>query len=374
MMSNPTADSAPVSRLRKTIFAVVALCLGLALLEGIASFAWIVVDLTDVWTNAKRVTELQEESHCKYDRELGWVHKPQTTIKDFYGPGRNITINEDGLRAQENYSDNKPQDQYRTVLLGDSFTLGYGVDDRNTFPQMLEDAVGAALQVVNMGQGGYSVGQSYLWLKRLYSKLKPDAVVCVFIVEDFRRLAVDHTANGYGTPRFEEYGGRLTIENIPVPARLAKGTLLLQPGEVSTVLSKHSSLVRAIDSALPSRLVTDEGTLSTGIVILHEIHQLCHASGQPMALVLTPTLQELSGLQAVTDYQNVSGLLREFAAQENIPYLDLRPAFVERQKDNVRLFLDEAFHHYNEEGNRLVSSELATWLPQVINEFPTAGE
>ena len=362
------------SGFRMAVFALAATTIGLMLLEGLASFVWLGVDLAGLWTSGDRVIELSEERHCQYDKEIGWVHKPNSMISDLYGPGCSITINEDGVRGLENYAGSKPRELFRTICLGDSFTMGYGVDDRDTFPQLLENQGGDPLQVINMGQGGYSVGQCYLWLKRLSFSLQPDAVVCVFIVEDFNRLGVDVARNGYATPRFTELGGQLQIENIPVPPRLDPGALLLQPGEVSDVLSKHSSLVRTIGKMVPSSSTSSEHVLSTGVVIIRELTQFCREQGVPIVLVLAPTEPELFYAPSITNYQSVSSILAEFTASYEIPYLDVRPNFKSASPETARLFLDEAFHHYSPQGNQIVAEALAHWLPNVVAGFPAAVE
>lgn len=359
------------SRWRKIGFACAATVIGLILLEGSVSLAWIAIDLAGLWSSGQRVEVLKEETHCQYDSEIGWINKPDTVVEDHYGPGRTITINHDGVRGLENYISTSRHDRFRTICLGDSFTLGYGVDDQNTFPQMLERTAGDSLQIVNMGQGGYSVGQSYLWLKRLLGRIEPDAVVCIFIVEDFRRLTVDRTVNGYATPQFVESDGMLRILNTPVPAPLEPGSLLLQPGQLASLLSRHSSLVRAMGQFAPAATPMDyETALSTGVAILREIHQLCSRRNCPVALALTPTRSELQSLASLAEYEKVSTILLEFSASIDVPYLDVRSDFVEAGFTLDEMFLDEAFQHYSPVGNRIVADSLARWLPEAVPGFP----
>jgi lysophospholipase L1-like esterase len=363
------------SPLRKALFAAVFVVLAIALLEGLVSFAWAASDLLALWTDGERVSELKEEFHCQYDEQLGWSHKPNTSLQDFYGTGRSITINQNGVRGLVDYAPEEPDGRFRLICLGDSFTLGYGVDDHDTFPQQLEDGSQNSLQVVNMGQGGYSVGQSYIWLDRLRLQLNPDAVVCVFIVEDFRRVAVTRTANGYSTPRFVKRDKQLVIENVPVPPKLQQGSLLLRPGEVTATLRRRSSLVDAIGKIVPQPpAISNAEVLQVGTLILTGIQKLCHRQGCPMTLVLTPTLPELLDSEQASRYQGVAVALSEFAEEKQIPFLDLRPEFAAQRDDAEALFLDEAFHHYSPNGNQLVADSLQQWLPTVIEDMPTVAE
>lgn len=366
-----------LSRGKRLVFTGVATCFVLAALEGLASFAWIAADLFTLWNSGPRVGQLKEEFHCQYDPQLGWVNTPSTRIEDFYGDGRTITINADGLRGLEDYGGHPPGDRFRAVVLGDSFTLGYGVDDRHTFPQMLQDAQPEALQVVNQGQGGYSVGQCWLWHERLRDQLQPDALIGVFIVEDFRRLTVDRTANGFATPRFRSPGRSVVVENTPVPPKLDTGTLLVRPGEIADLVSSRSSLFQAIRAAVPlaaPRRIDDSTALRTGLAILHQLHQTCRSNGCPMVLVLTPTLPELFDPAAHAAYADASRVLSDWASRAGVPFRDLRPEFLAQRHQAGALFLEEAFHHYSRRGNRLVAESLSEWLPTVIPDFPRAAE
>jgi hypothetical protein len=71
------------------------------------------------------------------------------------------------------------------VFLGDSFTMGYGVDDGCEFPQLLARALGAS--IVNMGLGGTGHGRWPLILRNEAPSFQPRIVVlqlCSNDVED----------------------------------------------------------------------------------------------------------------------------------------------------------------------------------------------
>ena len=53
----------------------------------------------------------------------------------------------------------------KKISSGDSFTLGYGVNNEETWPTAFSK-LDERFETINMGQGGYGVDQSYLWYKR----------------------------------------------------------------------------------------------------------------------------------------------------------------------------------------------------------------
>jgi hypothetical protein len=365
-----TEQKAPKSLLKRIGFSVLAVSLLLIFLEGLLSAVWVGLDVSSLLTDGPRVEELKEEFHCQYDEELGWANKPGTRLEDFYGPGQTITINANGVRGLVDFSKDKPDGTFRTICLGDSFTLGYGVDDRKTFPFLLQEEGGDGFETVNMGQGGYSIGQSYLWLKRLGPELKPDLVVCIFIVEDFRRLLTERTANGFATPKFDVENERLVVSNIPVPTKLGQGARLLKQGEIVNAMRQNSALVRTIAQVAPARAVpTDEEALFIGVHIIRETASLCREFDCPMVFALTPTLPELFDGASVARYDGVSRVLEKFLKQERIPYVDLRPVFMAEENQASRLFLKEAFHHYSAAGNAVVARELDSWLTRTVPEY-----
>ncbi len=274
------------------------------------------------------------------------------------------------MRGQTDFAGDKPDSAFRTICLGDSFTLGYGVDDADTFPHQLQTLAGEGQEVVNMGQGGYSVGQSHLWLKRLGPKLKPDLVVCVFIIEDFRRLLVNRTANGFATPRFRVTDGNLNVSNIPVPAKLEAGLRMSRPGEIIGAMKKSSALFRTIGQVVGEPPApTDDEAYFIGAHITQETAALCQEMECPIVLALIPTLPELRDSGLISRYEAVSRGLGELMHQQKIPFLDIQPAFLRERNIALRLFLTDAFQHYSAAGNAIVARELDEWLRKTVPEY-----
>ncbi len=103
--------------------------------------------------------------------------------KDFSYVQRNNSF---GLRGGE-ISVEKPHGTYRIVALGDSFTMGKGVEDDQTFSVLLEETLNSELEncdskyqrieILNGGVDSYSPLLSYLYLTRELESLKPDMVI-----------------------------------------------------------------------------------------------------------------------------------------------------------------------------------------------------
>jgi lysophospholipase L1-like esterase len=93
-------------------------------------------------------------------------------------------VNHLGMRGRETTVE-KPAGTRRILMLGDSFTMGKGVQDNETFPVLVEQQLrpqlaecgGGSLEVLNGGVDSYAPVLSYLELERDLARLSPDLVV-----------------------------------------------------------------------------------------------------------------------------------------------------------------------------------------------------
>lgn len=97
-------------------------------------------------------------------------------------------INSYGLRDRE-YTLEKPQDVFRILMLGDSYTFGIGSDLDQTFAKILEKSLSAKAQnkkieVINGGCSSYSPLLEYLFLIYKGLALQPDLVVLNYDMSD----------------------------------------------------------------------------------------------------------------------------------------------------------------------------------------------
>jgi len=93
----------------------------------------------------------------------------------------NVVINSLGYRGEE-FDIEKKEDEYRVLVLGDSFVFGYGVEDDQTIPYKLErlltDKLGKNVTVINAGfHAGFSPDSYYAYLKSNGYKLQPDLII-----------------------------------------------------------------------------------------------------------------------------------------------------------------------------------------------------
>lgn len=102
--------------------------------------------------------------------------------------GDPVRINALGMRDEE-FPREKPQGEYRVLLLGDSVTFGVGVGQDDIFPRLVSKKLDAAcgnrkIRVMNGAVMGYDSKQERDWLETYGLALSPDAVVVMFFHND----------------------------------------------------------------------------------------------------------------------------------------------------------------------------------------------
>jgi|GEM_PF-490995 len=193
IMSNPTLTKPHVlskkpGRLKSAVQNIVLLfCSILFFLIGLE----IILNILAVRfekAHLKQQEILRRESEFifyEYDRYLGWKNKPGAEGY-FTTPDSKtfVRINSKGLRDKE-YDYKKPEGIFRILVLGDSFTWGYGVEQGKNFTDRLEELLSASVEVINAGVSGYGTDQELLLLEREGMKYEPDLILVAFASNDF---------------------------------------------------------------------------------------------------------------------------------------------------------------------------------------------
>ena len=157
----------------------------------------------------------------EFDPLLGWRKIPNfrgTHVQDEYTIVEQF--NSKGLRGPE-YPYEKPEGEYRILVLGDSFCEGYTVEYQDLFSEImkrkLNDACKTRIEVINAGTGGYGTDQELLFFQTEGKKYEPDLIIVLYFAND----APMNVKPYYGTwqrgqkPLFELVDGELSLKSRP---------------------------------------------------------------------------------------------------------------------------------------------------------------
>lgn len=307
-----------------------------------------------------RHRHLAERKHTRYDAELGWVNMPNLAISNLYGAGKHLHINNLGFRGRERVDAVVAPMARRIVLSGDSFTFGYGVGDEHTWGAGLERRW-EHVDVLNLGLGGYGVGQAYLRYLRDGMTLDHDLHVFSFITEDFNRMTRPRFM-GYGKPVVTVRDGRLVTEHVPVPPpSVTDGPTRWQAAVQKLNLVRYVNI--KVGQLQAKNLAFWAGTAKeTARHIFLELHQKHRDADRALALVYLPVGKDYD--DAESDHWRA--WLREHAIQHQWVFIDLVEDLRRLPKEQITGFFIKgaglefpgAEGHYTEAGNDWVADTL----------------
>lgn len=112
----------------------------------------------------RRLEVNNDQAFAEEDDVLGWVNRSGTSYSA--EPGHvAMHFEPDGRRSDA--AGNKPASLPRVLVVGCSFTQGYGVADDETYSHFVNSALPSA-ELLNYGTGGYSTYQSLLRIKSYF--------------------------------------------------------------------------------------------------------------------------------------------------------------------------------------------------------------
>jgi hypothetical protein len=301
---------------------------------------------------------LAERRHTQYDPDLGWVNTPGVHIPDLYGPGRSLSINAQGFRGLRDTPDQVAAGTFRIICSGDSFTLGYGVGDADTWCARLA-AMDSRLETVNMGQGGYGVDQAYLWYARDGAALEHQIHLFAFVREDFARMGSERFLQ-YGKPILRAEQGRLVAHNVPVPRRG-----FYTPSLVANFKSFESLrsvvLLRPLLSPIAEPEIDLHELFNLSWRVFDELRRLNERKDSQLVLIYLPMRGDYLDTR---DPWRLS--MHREATRRGAVWIDLVEALQQRAESEVSdLYipdgsLDHPFAdgHFNAEGNAWIAEQL----------------
>jgi hypothetical protein len=301
------------------------------------------------------------------DEAITWTLRPGAQSRHEHLAGDfdvTVTIDERGFRANP-YDESRPN----LLILGDSYTFGFGVEDAETFPRQLAVQM-PGWNVLNAGYtGGMSLDTQFVWLRRHHDRFRPAVVLFqVFAANDFLEMAANawEAVDAAGLPvriRTSYYVDRQR----PLLRYHRPGPL----GRVTPWLRQHSHLAALIMDRLGARPAPlprsdaaltpqDEALLTRVRLLVDGVLAHSRAHGYRVGFVFVPRtfLRHAQGVQ----FPKVVAF-KQHLQQRGIPHLTLEQLWDE-EYEKVHFPND---CHYTAYGNtlvaRLVHEWLGGWLP-----------
>jgi lysophospholipase L1-like esterase len=273
------------------------------------------------------VEMLRYAQTLKIDAEnslIGHVHRPgsEVTLMNV-----SVRTNSAGFRDDE-YSLEKG-DRWRIIFLGDSLTLGWGVEKESTFEQLLEHELNmrTPTEVINLAAGNYNTVQEVNLFLDKGVQYHPDQVVLFFFIND---------AEPTPQPSRLEWLGNFRIVTF-YWSRIKALTARLDPS--AGFEAYYTGLYR-----------TDAEGWRRSQEALLELRDACRKRGIVLQVVLLPELHDLANYPFAREHEQIS----EFLRASGIQSLDLAPLLA-HTADPTTLWVAADDAHPNARAHRLIS-------------------
>lgn len=256
-----------------------------------------------------------------------------------------ITVNSLGFRDEE-FPVAKPAGEFRVLCLGDSFTFGPGVLNRDTWVEQLEEMLaadrGQPVQAINVGfaaNGAYYTGGGYAeWLASDGLRFAPDLVIVGFCLNDMHKAV---PMLGYAVPPQQPWLGGISA--------LLNG--------IQQQLAIREAKAYDFSPHITALVTEDPGMWQESRAALQRMQALC---AEQQVRLLVAILPMISKLGDDYPYLALHEMVRGACVELKIDHVDLLPQF--RNREAERLWVHPTDQHPNPEGHRLIAAGIREHL------------
>lgn len=284
-----------------------------------------------------RIVETNDSRNYKNMPNYGYVEN-----------GISYRMNDDGLRDDKNYSENKST--FRIALLGDSVTFGLNVDLNETFGKLIEKEL--KIEVLNFGVQGYDTLSEIETLKAQALKYNPDLILLNFIMNDIE-------PSGIPFKGIEQKECILPIIKVKVSCEVK--TALRNIKVVDFFYNKLNALFYSKVRDYYAVSWADEELYQNNIVQpLKEFKQICKDGNLQCAVIIFPLFRFNSTYYQWEAQENE--LIRDLS-KLSINYLLLRETFQNYTSEDVGGTSTDILHP-NKLGHEITAEEIARFLKE----------
>lgn len=328
----------------------------------------------------------------------------------------------------------KPEDNTRIMLLGDSYTFGWNVADRQTYPHhlqaLLDQTATHPTHVINAGFIGWGTDRQYIYFREAGATYASDVVILQLYVGDLIN-------NGIGTLQEQRLPGGVVVPQhrldderpyfiwedeqlLEIPPRDLVATRAEQIGGVRSFLRYHSATYQVIENYLgvgtqpqpavlknppppanttPEQLPMDyyafspeaqqaddwQDTWAITQALMRRLRDEVEASGGDFRVLFVDSrwlvdgvrgaeLRERYQMPAAWDMTYWGDQYRAFMEAEAIPYLDVLPSLHAFHEATGEKIVFESDGHWTPAGNCVVAVAVHNWLVQEQLVAPSAPQ
>ncbi len=319
----------------------------------------------------------------QFDADVGWTQIPNHEAF-FRGKDFNVRIrsNSYGFRDTE-YQLSRHAGMKRVIVLGDSYTWGWGVEQEEIFCEVAEREM-KNTEFINLGHNAYGTAQEYLLFKKLGIKFSPDLTVLAFYYNDI----YDNYGNNLKRPNFRLQGGTLVLKNRPKPLSidrkinqfLQKNLLLYTFIDYRFAMLKKLRKPSDITSGFEECFYKKYSETTTAAWDLTEtlLIKIDELTQHRLLIVYIPTRLQVESetyqnalIASNVDEKKIDLLspnkeIKRFSENHGIPFLDLTPYFRSAHEKKIPIYFKHD-GHLTKEAHKLAGQKLRERVEKLLN-------
>lgn len=296
---------------------------------------------------------------AKTDPVLGYVNNPGA-IAHVVGPEFTVDyqITEQGFRDPAIHTVDAEPGVVRILLVGDSYTVGHGVQYEQSWPALVREYFkrdGKSVEIINAGVAGYSTTQEVLYLEQLLEKYHPQIAVIGFVTHD---VATNRPIDESGAVANIAEGAAVSVgaekKSSLHSVALLKRILISNDYLYSRVYVSTSR--RKWYEVPPSDWLADQFEITRSL--LARAAELCRQTDTDLVVLSMPqlfqVLVEAKGMNIEgLDVKNTDSVFTSFSKEERFTWIPALPDLAaEYAQDGEDLYY-RMDGHFNSRGNKV---------------------
>ena len=234
---------------------------------------------------------------------------------DFIAKGAAPSYLANALGFRDREVPSKTTDRYRIVVVGDSFTWGQGIEERERFSNLIEASLGPRYEVLNFGQPGNNMPE-HLDVLNQALMASPDFVLLQLYINDFETRQMVR-------PR--------THPLLPgsLDAEMRSSSILYDMSDnLWALLQTTVGIVDTYDGYMARHLRDPNAPDSReAFGMLRQFFERARAAGVPSGAVLFPGIDSMGPKGAGYPFDYIHERVRTICADGQVPCVDLLPTF-----------------------------------------------
>ncbi|WP_141699296.1 SGNH/GDSL hydrolase family protein [Candidatus Thiosymbion oneisti] len=319
------------------------------------------------------------------DADLGHILGPNQVYYDELAPKYftyHVRTNSNGLRMDDEVD--LSVDKKRIIMLGDSFTFGWGVEIGKSFAQIIKENMEKQyhnIQLLNAGIGAYSTGHVLKYLRRFHKKLDIDGVIYFMNSNDlqdnmktsidYQVVSFDKTESGLITLKDKKVYSqvkRFVVTKVPLYVWLNKNSHLFV--FIKRILKGSSRNADPVVKVSENTLSPENERMVHAVAMAHldRLSEYCKENSLPLLVIWIPDQRELFAGN-IPFYERFKGKVVKRASETNYSYYDPTKelkAMVSGEEVSDIYFPEG---HYNEKGYYYYSLAVEESIRDFIDQY-----